>query len=560
MTFDCPRPFLESSFHRSWGSGTSLAGLICFCLPPRNRLARQIGFSSRGISIKLDRYPSMPSSSRLQGPSAAEAIQVHPPSTGLLSLRQHPIRLDISDNSLRVDHAFLEAARAIARALEGHKNKPCLFLGSSMLKCHVLREFARHITWGPFTIIGRTPSILPLASVQETGDIILISPFIHPSRACRLGLAHPYSKQTMGSIIRPGLPFFAPRKPPQASRSLKSPDIPLPVSDLLSNVYTIIQNRPRKFQHAPSPRPKYWWRLKQHRQSVLWYLYRNLLRHSKQFDLNIKVEIQQSKKTNTQKVSKFAASFVLTNWIKSKFYLHRALRTIPHTQEVLRQAYLLLDQFLRAHSRSDPEALASLRERRDDLVQARRRETWAKLYQKTLDTKPPPKPIMTGRFLRPTYLNGPLPRLAHQPLHISMMISSRRKAHDRRMAQYRQLKEHLEIIEKEHQFEKQLGNGAGASAKEHAEEVSFIHDRLKVINQTFVRERERERGVYSRELLDKIEAARRRRPKVMEQRNRWKRIKTRLAEVDWATSDDDTEPETMEGRRFRIPEPHFWQN
>jgi hypothetical protein len=66
--------------------------------------------------------------------------------------------------------------------------------------------------------------------------------------------------------------------------------------------------------------------------------------------------------------------------------------------------------------------------------------------------------------------------------------------------------------------------------------------------------------VYSRELLDKIEAARRRRPGVMAERNRWKRIKTRTAELDYVVEDDpEGGIETAEGKRFRLPEPSFWQ-
>jgi len=252
---------------------------------------------------------------------------------------------------------------------------------------------------------------------------------------------------------------------------------------------------------------------------------------------------------------------VLTNWIRSEFKRDKTLRTIPHTQEALRQAHFLLTKLVNAKS-GNLDDFNDLKAHRNELMESKHRDIWGKVYKAQLAARRPPTPIMTGRFLRPSVLNGPLPRLAHQPLHISMMMSSRRKARERRLAEHRHLKEKLDTIRQEHKFESALAHDqSDVFDREHNTEVRGILDRLDVINHSFELEKERERKVYSRELLDKIEAARRRRPLVMAQRNRWKRFKTRMAELDYAVQDDpdQSSADSPEGKRFRLPEASFWE-
>ncbi|PLW44687.1 hypothetical protein PCASD_05883 [Puccinia coronata f. sp. avenae] len=368
------------------------------------------------------------------------------------------------------------------------------------------------------------------------------------------------------------LPHFAPKKLPPPRRSIKDSDIPHATGQLLKTVYTIIHNRPRHFTPTQLQHHKHWWKLSAHRTATRWSLYRNLIRHANWF------EQQQTSLPNHR--GKLAASSsstpVLTDWIREEFRQYRTLRTVPHTQEVLRQGYILLTQLVNAKFGSSDD-LQQLQEQRQELVDIRQKKVWAKVYRKQLESQRPRTPIMTGRFLRPSILNGPLPRLAHQPLHISMMMSSRRKARERRMAEHRHLKEKLDTIRQEHQFEAALGQDQrDLFHQEHNAEVRGILDRLNVIDHSFTLEKERERvrnplarfldrntpsylRVYSRELLDKIEAARRRRPVVMAQRNRWKRTKTRLAELEYATQDDPLlAPDTPEAKCARLPEPSFW--
>lgn len=84
------------------------------------------------------------------------------------------------------------------------------------------------------------------------------------------------------------------------------------------------------------------------------------------------------------------------------------------------------------------------------------------------------RPIMTGAYLRPSLYNGPLPRLVPQPLHITGMITSRRKARERRMASYEVCQDALMLLNAECHFERTL---AAAAAKEGADFTQvFTHD------------------------------------------------------------------------------------
>ncbi|KNF06694.1 hypothetical protein PSTG_00010 [Puccinia striiformis f. sp. tritici PST-78] len=346
------------------------------------------------------------------------------------------------------------------------------------------------------------------------------------------------------------LPYFGPKKLPSTRKSIKPGDIPTPLNHLLPQVYTIINNRQRQFKRTERDRPQAWWRLVEHRKPTRWCLYRNLIKHAKWFDALHPSKIHPQ-------------SPILTNWIRSQFREHRSIRTVPHAQEILRQAYSLLTRLVNSKY-GDSDDLNQIIYDRDQLLETQNRKIWGKVYKAQLDARRPPTPIMTGRFLRPSVLNGPLPRLAHQPLHISMMMSSRRKARERRMIEHRHLQEKLDTIRTESAFDSVLQpHHRNIFEQEHKSEVKGILDRLDVINNSFRLEKQRERRVYSRELLDKIEAARRRRPIVMAERNRWKRMKTRFMELDYVVQDDDQNHDqdknrSGEGKRFCLPEPEFW--
>jgi hypothetical protein len=64
--------------------------------------------------------------------------------------------------------------------------------------------------------------------------------------------------------------------------------------------------------------------------------------------------------------------------------------------------------------------------------------------------------IMTGGYMRPSWFNKPLPRLSPQPIHITMMIASRRKARASRTMRFEQYSEWKEDMKHEARFERLL--------------------------------------------------------------------------------------------------------
>lgn len=81
------------------------------------------------------------------------------------------------------------------------------------------------------------------------------------------------------------------------------------------------------------------------------------------------------------------------------------------------------------------------------------------------------RPIMTGGYLRPSWFNNPLPRLSPQPIHISMMIASRRKARASRMVRFEQYNEWKEDMKHEARFERLLQEEL---PPEHAQQFQMI--------------------------------------------------------------------------------------
>ena len=69
---------------------------------------------------------------------------------------------------------------------------------------------------------------------------------------------------------------------------------------------------------------------------------------------------------------------------------------------------------------------------------------------------------MTGGYLKPSLFNGPLPRLVPQPMHISGMITSRKKARERRLFNLDTFTEDMKLIYHECKFEQMLAARASA--------------------------------------------------------------------------------------------------
>ena len=84
------------------------------------------------------------------------------------------------------------------------------------------------------------------------------------------------------------------------------------------------------------------------------------------------------------------------------------------------------------------------------------------------------RPIMTGGYLRPPLFHKALPRLIPQPAHITGMITSRRKARERRITRFDTVQEYAKLLYTEFKFEDALATAA-AKDKQTIERV-FTED------------------------------------------------------------------------------------
>ena len=143
---------------------------------------------------------------------------------------------------------------------------------------------------------------------------------------------------------------------------------------------------------------------------------------------------------------------------------------------------------------------------------------------------------MTGGYLKPSLFNGPLPRLVPQPMHISGMITSRKKARERRLYNLDAFTEDMKLIYHECKFEEMLAGRTavdGASFERiFADDVAAwrrhsvvlhpplplthpshpgqpIKEVLDGMHASFERERSRVAQPFPPELLQAIKAARR---------------------------------------------------
>ncbi|EGG01488.1 uncharacterized protein MELLADRAFT_72980 [Melampsora larici-populina 98AG31] len=329
------------------------------------------------------------------------------------------------------------------------------------------------------------------------------------------------------------LPNFSPKKINSQSHSHSNPIIPTTLP-ILTQIKTILKNRPKyqpkSNQSIINPSTINWSKIKSHTIPTKWSLYKSLIKHTKSADQHYQTSSRYKD--------------VLVNEIRDRFKQNRSLSSIPEIQNSLRLAYSYLNQL----TLSNPSHF--IQTKRTQIIEHQTRSSWSKIYKSYYQTilKRPKKPIMTGRFLRPSLFNKPLPRYANQPEHISMMISSRRKSNQRRMDEEREL---LRIIELDQADRSQAG------LPHHPLDRSFYYDRLNEIRQTFVRDRKRERTVYTRSMLNEIEQAKRNRPKDLQIQNYWKRLNLRLDELNSVSlkdiNDDDLKEKELEDQNIK-----FW--
>ena len=147
------------------------------------------------------------------------------------------------------------------------------------------------------------------------------------------------------------------------------------------------------------------------------------------------------------------------------------------------------------------------------------------------------RPIMTGGYMRPTWFNKPLPRLTPQPIHISMMIASRRKARASRMVRFERYNEWKEDMKHEATFERLLQKELPPDQAPHYQPifqnpewrtstwfswlplfrtliigyaVSNIDGFLRTLQRSFDLDEARAHSVFSPDMIDMVKRARRR--------------------------------------------------
>ncbi|KIJ51286.1 hypothetical protein M422DRAFT_158593 [Sphaerobolus stellatus SS14] len=234
------------------------------------------------------------------------------------------------------------------------------------------------------------------------------------------------------------------------------------------------------------------WELAAHRIPTIWTLYRGLLRGAKEYE-------------NVQ-------------WrVGILFRKNQHLTSPQKTTERLDKAYEWLRVF-QAAADGDEYSQAVLR-RYDSLINARCERIQMEqtmLKEKEWLERLKNRPILTGSILRPTLYNPPLPRMKPQPIHISAMIYSRRKARERRMALQDELSWNVKQLHAEHKFEANLYNEVrrkGLTFERVYDDVKAweepLQERLRDIHASYERESARSKLPYTLELLETVKDARR---------------------------------------------------
>ncbi|TBU40265.1 hypothetical protein BD309DRAFT_927418 [Dichomitus squalens] len=280
--------------------------------------------------------------------------------------------------------------------------------------------------------------------------------------------------------------------------------IPLPSAESLAHrariAALLAPLRPTHFR-APLTR------LEAHRIPTLWTLYRGILRD--------------------------APDEVIRSRMRAFFRVRRNMRAHGDVARELRKAHKWWDIFRKARA-GDPHFSAVCARYSRMLDGARLQRRADLVYQEELDRyeRMRTRPIMTGAYLRPTLFNKPLPRLVPQPLHITGMLTARRKARQRRIDLFETAQEHAKLLYAEIKFEEAL-IGTAPKGKKPIERVFTedvagwrqpIDDLMKSISDSFELERQRQLSPYPPEMLAAIKEARREKVRnKTRERERWRR-------------------------------------
>ncbi|KAH9889921.1 hypothetical protein C8Q73DRAFT_736399 [Cubamyces lactineus] len=230
-------------------------------------------------------------------------------------------------------------------------------------------------------------------------------------------------------------------------------------------------------------------RLPAHRIPTLWTLYRGIIRD--------------------------APTETIRSHMREFFRSRRGMRGQGDVTRELKKAYRRLEVFGRV--KAGDEHLKAVCQRYSRMIEGaafQARADWVFQQEIAWQERMRTRPIMTGGYLKPSFFNKPLPRLRPQPLHITGMIVSRRKARQRRLDRNDALQDEKAFLDFESSFENALAANSGSSFERFfSNHMSSwrapLNEDLRRLTDGFNRERARSAVPYPPEMLEQIRAARR---------------------------------------------------
>lgn len=165
---------------------------------------------------------------------------------------------------------------------------------------------------------------------------------------------------------------------------------------------------------------------------------------------------------------------------------------------------------------------------------------------------PPPRPLLTGAYMRPTKFSPPLPRMKPQPRRISGMIASRVKRRELRILRLKEVQERQREIKYEVGFWKAMGVRDEWSDDTGVDGTTWqgpLQDRAAEIEMYLDRDVVRGNAMFPDDVIERVKAARRRRDTWRVNRSR----KRRGLDPIWPEEKKGGKEEQGEGEEKRPP-------
>ncbi|ELU40943.1 hypothetical protein AG1IA_05038 [Rhizoctonia solani AG-1 IA] len=240
------------------------------------------------------------------------------------------------------------------------------------------------------------------------------------------------------------------------------------------------------------------WELAAHRVPALWTLYRGLLRAAP-----------------GENVSCWVSSP-----IPSRHLIHPRLDTMAplETRHALAMGHRWLEYMHQAQA-GDTRKQRVLARFERTFGEMKNRVKWKDIYRRG--------------FMRPTLFHKLVPRMARQPIHLSMMIRRRRLARARRLEEQRRLMEWKLDIAREREFEARLIDWGYMSQDQGIWQTNEwflpISKRIALIQEAYTQDKRRALHIYPPHIVAQVKQARTRRIQ------RKTELNEKLARGEWVT-------------------------